>query len=82
MQLFLGGSNPNFYHNPMVYTPVVKNADMWSVRIDSITAGGGDDGESVELCAAAAAAGDCFALIDTGAYKIYGPSEGVAKLNR
>ena len=70
-QLFLGGSNSDFYHPPMIYAPVAKNADMWRVRVDSIVVG------DVELCTQ-----HCFALIDTGAYHIHGPSEDVKELNR
>ena len=55
----------------MVYAPVVKNADMWSIRVDGIVVG------DVQLCP-----GNCFAMIDTGAYHIHGPSEDVKELNR
>ena len=55
----------------MIYAPVAKNADMWSVRLDGILVG------DEELCNR-----HCFAMIDTGAYHIHGPSEDVKELNR
>jgi len=68
-QLFLGGSDPNYYSGDFTYLPVTRQG-YWQIKMDGVKSNG------VTFCN-----GGCQAIADTGTSLLAGPTKEIAVLN-
>ncbi|KAJ3876530.1 acid protease [Lentinula edodes] len=67
-ELYLGGTNPKLYNDPIEYHPVDKSNGFWQVKNASITVGGQD------------VLSDFDTIIDSGTTIMYGPPDMVKEI--